>query len=252
MKYWSNSSHLWGTWARTHSPLLMQHATTNALESYHNKIKQDLPKNQGLIGIVKHLHKLNIDLGIQLAKQLAQNKFQGLSGIKEFPFISKLPLLLQNRIYDELREAHKMTAIDTYEGEYEPPDLLNGKCDCDFYYAYLLPCRHVFCAHLIYKNVITEEVADQIIETFGELGAEVYHVREQYFVPVQEPEDYTGGRKLKLYSMCEKLRELYFHVEEKKKQDNARAEAFITRCTEFLNEMQQFMREEQSTSGTTE
>ena len=70
------------------------------------------------------------------------------------------------------------------------------------------------------------------------MGIEAYHIREEYFVPIQEPVDNTRGRKLKVYSCFEKLREVYFAIEEHKRNNDEFAEKFVQNCTNFLEDME--------------
>ena len=48
---WTNNTEKWAIHARTHSPLLLQVTTTNALESYHSELKTRTSASYGLIGI---------------------------------------------------------------------------------------------------------------------------------------------------------------------------------------------------------
>ena len=47
---WTKNTEKWATYARAHSPLLLQVTSTNALESYHSELKTRTSKNHGLIG----------------------------------------------------------------------------------------------------------------------------------------------------------------------------------------------------------
>ncbi|RHZ75009.1 hypothetical protein Glove_218g18 [Diversispora epigaea] len=59
-RYYLKNIHQWALWAHQHSSLLLQVTSTNALESYHSKLKKMTSSQHGLIGVCNKIVALDL------------------------------------------------------------------------------------------------------------------------------------------------------------------------------------------------
>ena len=95
IKNWKSDTSKFGLYARQHSPLLMQHTSSNAVENYHKVIKMDCDSKDSFITTIKKLNKhLKVKLA-EISKVKLQFKTLNLSICDFYPILKRFTLPFQ-------------------------------------------------------------------------------------------------------------------------------------------------------------
>ena len=99
------------------------------------------------------------------------------------------------------------------------PGLTSLSCHCLFFHRYLLPCRHIF-HETIYgtAKLLTPDAWEKFQNMFDETGFEIYTHRELVVLEVSnmtEAEKGTENRKLAINELTERMRDIYWRVEDR-------------------------------------
>ena len=182
-----NSKH-WGTYARSHSCILLQTLSTNAIESFHQLLKNqtDIHPNAsfGLRGSVAAVDAA-IKRRITVMKQVeSQFRTKNCSLCNTYSKLGVFPYPVQKMI---VQEFHKAKSRFEEGSSYDP--LNNARCECDFIRKYCLPCKHIFLCDLYDPGFITDEDWDYFTDGWEECGYEIYETKEIQYVapPVYDP-----------------------------------------------------------------
>lgn len=134
----------WTTWSRTHSPILLQVTTTNSVEHYHSELKRKGNINLGLRcgfrGVLLGTDELLKQEMIQRKKRIELDAMKQSKSVSMYPELQKLPLAVQQMIHEQYQAALKRFE----EGRSYQISTETYVYVCDFYYKYLLPCKHMF------------------------------------------------------------------------------------------------------------
>ncbi len=234
-KEWVETASSWANYARTHSPLLLQVLTTNALEGFHSALKNGVKaamRSWSLRGIVEHL--ADITLAYDKRAELEERNWRAgkFPEVGLYPGMEKLPTPVQKLILREREEAELRIA----EGE-DPRELGEGsECDCLFWRRYSLPCRHLFQLDMLFGGRFQEEDWQEVRSPilghlfftfytndlqyalrFEDCGFEVYEGLEAYRREAPEPmEDAPGPaeRRLAVREVLDSVQERYYALEE--------------------------------------
>jgi hypothetical protein len=99
------------------------------------------------------------------------------------------------------------------------PGLTTLSCHCLFFHRYLLPCRHIFHETMYgTTKLLTPDVWEKFQNMFDETGFEIYTHRELVVLEVSkmtEAEKATENRKLAISELTERMRDIYWRVEDR-------------------------------------
>ena len=158
--------------ARSHSMLLLQVTTTNALESFHAALKygtKDRMTQFTLKGAA--LYTLRIaqryeDRAIVAARNARRKQHPR---VVEYPWLSKPPHAAQVLVADELKFAEEEQGDNFDRISHDNP----AHCTCRFFMRYNLPCRHIWGYNLAFRQLIQAHF-DSFAAMFEDCGFEVY------------------------------------------------------------------------------
>src|SRR6185369_8988429 len=97
------------------------------------------------------------------------------------------------------------------------PGLTSLDCDCLFINKYLLPCKHIFHEHMYGSTkLLTDDVWRTFRSMFEENGFEIYERREQITIlmPQTDEQRRTDSQRLTVNELMERVRDMYWRVEE--------------------------------------
>ena len=129
---------------------------------------------------------------------VAKTKFHGkhLVIAAGFPAMRKLPFPIQRLIGQELRKSYEL------DGQPFPLPAIgdDGKCKCNFYSKYLLPCRHIFYWEEHYGGVLTDNHWARYLHMFEEevSGMEIYETVTTEYIDEEIFQDIGGPARRKL------------------------------------------------------
>lgn len=143
-KKWWNTQANWANCARCHSAILLQHTSTNAVESWHRVLKDGQKAAMSkwtFSGIICHIANKALDYDQRAKLAAKQFRTYQLSDVALYLGLAKLPHPAQKLTIIELARAHEIIE----EGERpEKPLKDDVACDCLFWRRYCLPCRHIW------------------------------------------------------------------------------------------------------------
>lgn len=132
----------------------------------------------------------------------------------EFPSSQKFPPLFRTKVAVELKEAIKWFRQLDIENA---PDGVDLDCGCDVVKYHLLPCRHIFYAHLMGVAPMTDEIfKEDYVDHLEEKGIEIYEDYEA--VPNDEElESFSNVlERMTLKQKVETERQMALHFDMKK------------------------------------
>lgn len=184
-----NDSHLWATWARNHSTLLLQCQTTNNVESYHSELKTSyhgsmtnkIGVSYGLKGALMAVKAYDESRFATAAKKAFEFRTKKVTLCETYKKLNLFPHPIQQLIVKEYQKA---------QAEFEEGNLIemaSPKCTCTFTQKYLLPCKHIFLQDLINGgDFISDKDWVNFLGDFEESGFEVYQTRVPVIVNTED------------------------------------------------------------------
>ena len=143
VKKYMRNSEKWGLYRRTHSPLLLQIKTTNAIESYHAQIKMRCEKTDSFLASMKKLDKVFKGKLNQQFKAKTDEKYKQLTEAQAYPELELFPMAFQVLIRNQFNIA--VSNLESGEiSKYQVSGAESPVCPCPFYQQYFLPCSHMF------------------------------------------------------------------------------------------------------------
>ena len=126
-----------------------------------------------------------------------------------YPELQKLPLSVQQMIHDQYQAALKRFE----EGRSYQISTETYVCSCDFYYKYLLPCKHMFFEDLGIEgdSFFDDECWDDFTDDWEECGFDVYYGKETYATEPTTTNDDLPNRRFN--EMQERIRTAYYRYE---------------------------------------
>jgi hypothetical protein len=130
-----------------------------------------------------------------------------------YPGVAELPFPIQRLIGQELRKSH-----DLDSQPFPLPAIGDdGKCKCNFYLKYLLPCRHIFYWEEHYGGVLTDNHWARYLHMFEQevSGMEIYemvttdYIDEEIFQDIGAP----ARRKLEVREILNAMLVKYYELE---------------------------------------
>ncbi|KAK9234900.1 hypothetical protein V1525DRAFT_349316 [Lipomyces kononenkoae] len=207
---WQSRKKMWAMFARQHSPLLLQVSTKNAVEAFHRIIKFGLSSSTkkskfGFLGLVAHLDTICTKIEEDARRTEENFRTTHFKEAGQCPELKTFPVPIQKLMEKMMNLSNEPEFIDPNEVE----------CDSTFYRQYLLPCRHIFLAHLHY-GVLTPEKWQTYAFMFEESGFEIYesvtneYVHNGIYDEIGAPE----RRALSCKEILENLRSIYYELKE--------------------------------------
>ena len=176
-KEWLATLEDWAHFARAHSPLLLQTPNTNDVESWHAVLKRGEKAEMhlwSLKGTMMHVRRKAYEYSVRAEKAELEFRGKHLSETADCPGMRQLPLPMQRLICEERRIAMGMLKA----GDGVERDLGDdGTCDCRFFQKWLLPCRHLWMAEVLWGGVLPEERWKEWAYWFEESGFDFYEER---------------------------------------------------------------------------
>jgi hypothetical protein len=213
-KRWNlERSRMWATWSRTHSPILLQVTTTNSVENYHSELKRkgniNLGLHCGFQGVLLGTDELLKQKMIQRKKRIELDAMKQSKIVSMYPELQKLPLAVQQMIHNQYQAALKRFE----EGRSYQISTETYVCSCDFYYKYLLPCKHMFFEDLGIEgdSFFDDECWDDFTDDWEECGFDVYYGKETYATEPTTTNDDLPNRRFN--EMQERIRTAYYRYE---------------------------------------
>ena len=158
--------------------LLLQHGTTNALESYHRLLKQSLQgcRKMGIINAITAVIEVNSKrfkkVKDSMSNRRSNKKFKSL---KKFPALLDLNYDMQRLVSEQLRNAYTLLSENGLNN-YIPEGLT---CSCDFSSKYMLPCQHIFFQHLTGEFNLSNRILTESLIGIEESGFDIYQKKEK-------------------------------------------------------------------------
>ena len=210
---WWLTREQWAHYPREALTILLQITTTNANESFHNALKaESMNRRQNIAsysreGCVRTTVEVSTQWWNRSQMRAQNNNIKNVVSARRYPALKKLPLLLQKITVKELQKAKLLIK----ENEFAKPFKDKIECDCKFYRAWYVPCKHIWQRELLY-NHLTAEDWDDIAFRFEEGGLDVYEAFTKDFVEplVNEAVSESDQWTLKAKEQFELLRSAWF------------------------------------------
>lgn len=172
---WKLTREKWAFYPRSQNPLLVQIATTNLVESWHNSLKkrsQSTKKTQAMISLLGCVMTIN-ETGLQWDARAEQRRkdfrTRNVSEAEKYKMLKRFPFPVQKLLLQEIRLANQYKADNVPIRE--SPD---GKmCNCEFYQKHYLPCCHIWHRHFQY-DILTKDDWENYHYMFKDNGFDVY------------------------------------------------------------------------------
>jgi hypothetical protein len=135
----------WAFFPRSHTPLLIQIATTNLVESWHNSLKkpsQTVKKTQAvfsLLGCVMTINETALQWDARAEQRRKDFRSRNLSEVQQYKMLKIFPFPVQKLLLQEIRVANQYVEDNVPIREF--PD--EKMCNCKFYQKYYLLCCHI-------------------------------------------------------------------------------------------------------------
>jgi len=229
---WKLTRAKWAFFPRSHIPLLIQIATTNLVELWHNSLKkpsQAAKKTQAravfsLLDCVAEINETSLQWDARAEQRRKDFRSRNLSESQQYKMLKKFPFPVQRLLLQEIRVANRYIEDDVPIREFPDEKI----CDCKFYQKYYLPCCHIWHRHLLH-SVLTRDDWENYHSMFKDNGFEVYEQYERGTNTKLVREDSDGMEKgqwhqtLHARGQFERLRSKWFSfLDETETWDNAK------------------------------